>query len=188
MNPESPETSGYHLFLEPAGELRRELSAVIASLAGQYGGPVFPPHVTLLASIPDAPEAELTHKARELADSLAPLSLTLGELASEDAYFRALYSVILEQEALRALHAEAARAFGMPPEDAYLAHLSLLYGNYPEGEKAVSRAGLSYPRGVSFTASTLHLYKTPGPPGAWVQIAEFPFSAASGRAVITSFK
>lgn len=177
MDSLSAETEGCHLFLEPAGELARELRSVIAELAGEYGGPAFPPHVTLLARIPDASEAELTEKARELADSLAPLALTLGELKSEDAYFRALYAVILEQEPLRALHARAASAFGMSPDSSYLAHLSLLYGNYEEGKKTKTRAALLYPQGASFTAAALQLYKTPGGPDTWVKIAEFPFGA-----------
>lgn len=176
FDPHSSATTGYHLFFLPQGALAEQLSAIIKQLAEENGGPVFPPHITLLARVPDTDEEELIEKTRRLAAQMQPLSLTLGTLRSEDSYFRALYSEISEQDALRALHEQASSVFGMEKDPAYEGHLSLLYGNYPEEQKAQTRESLALPEGPSFIADTLHLFKTPGTTDTWRQIISAPLN------------
>ncbi|HVW71590.1 MAG TPA: 2'-5' RNA ligase family protein [Candidatus Paceibacterota bacterium] len=170
-------TTGYHLFLEPAGTLREELQEMIRTLAAAYHGPVFAPHVTLLAEIPKTDEAGLIEKSRELASQTAPFEITLEGAQIEDTYYHALYLPI-ESPPLAALYERARALFAMPAED-YRPHLSLLYGNYSAAEKAAVLHDVEKYQGRTFTADHVTLYETSGTPHEWRKVREFPFINAA---------
>ena len=174
IDPRSDKTTGYHLFLMPEGVLAEELQQTIQNLSQVYGGPVFAPHVTLLARIPGISDDEMIEKTKDLAQALSPMNLTLGELASEPSYFRALYSRIVEHDQVREAYDKAADAFSMERNPEYLAHLSLLYGNFSEDEASHIKASVTLPADVQFVADKLHLFRTKGAVGQWQKVAEFP--------------
>ena len=167
-------TTGYHIFLEPSGEAKLLLEEAILSLATEYQGPLFSPHLTVLAAIPDEEEeVALLEKVRTLSLSMQPFTLNLGEFAMQDSYFRALYLLATGQEVLKALHRNAQEVFGMSDSENYMPHVSLLYGLYPEEQKKASVATLASLIPLSFPVSSLTLWKTPGETST--RIAEFPF-------------
>lgn len=176
VDPHATTTSGYHLFLEPTGVLRERLSATITELAERYGGPVFPPHVTLLAHIPEGAEAEVRARAQELAQRLTPLQIRLSQPAGEDAYFRNLYLHVLPTEELLQAHDIAEAFFAQNSLSVYMPHLSLVYGTLTAPEQATCIHGLGVPPGESFSADTLHLYKTEGSVSEWKLLESFPLS------------
>ena len=170
----SDETTGHHIFLEPEDALRGELSQKIRDLAHAHDGSVFVPHVTLLARI----EGEhVIERTQAFAHSLEPFTLTLGELGGEDEYFRAFYIRIKEDDALQRAHERALALFEMEDARPYLPHLSLLYGNLTEQERAALIRDTAYPSDVSFAVSRLHLYETHGKADQWRKIGEYPFGA-----------
>jgi 2'-5' RNA ligase len=174
FDPHSDETTGYHLFLEPEGDLASELQSIIKELASTRGGPVFPPHVTLLAQI----EAVDVHeRARELATSLQPFQMLLGSLAGEDEYFRAFYIRMEDTDAVIKAHESANHLFGMEDARPYLPHISLLYGSLPEQDRAALIRDTVYPKGALMQVSALHLYETRGKVQEWRKVAEYPFGA-----------
>lgn len=176
-DPQNNRTEGYHLFLEPAGTLREQLQDTIASLAEEFGGPVFMPHVTVLGPfIPESESAAIEHAAR-LANACAPFMLTLGEAGMQDAYFRSVYLEVQESEALTALHEKAREILQAPIGTTYMPHLSLLYGNYPEERKRAALAALGAGEDASFLADRIHLYRTDGAAADWVKVAELAFAA-----------
>ncbi len=178
FDPKSDKTMGYHLFLEPEGGLAARLKGIIEQLAQAYGGPVFAPHVTLLARIPAPDESTAIKHAKAVAAVLSPQTLTLGLLASEDSYYRALYSQIREQDEMRACHARASELFGTELNPAYLAHLSLFYGiDLPPGTIGNAAADVPPLEGMAFTADRIHLYRTEGVVGEWHEVGVFPFGA-----------
>lgn len=67
FDPKDSKTVGYHLFFLPERELFDSLQNAINTLAEKYGGAKFEPHITLLARIPKADEAELIAKTQQLA-------------------------------------------------------------------------------------------------------------------------
>ena len=172
--PASDKTDGYHLFLEPEGKLREEVVAIIGSLAAEFTGPMFSPHVTLLARIPVEEEGVLIEKTKQLASSLSPFEVALGTVDMERAYFRALYLQV-ESEEIKNVHQRANELFSMQDEREYVPHMSLLYGNYPETQKQEVASALEVPSRSSFLVNKLHLYKTDGETSNWVKIAEVPF-------------
>lgn len=171
FDPHSDETTGYHVFLMPRDEVAEELQILIGKLSEEYGGPIFPPHVTVLGRIQGDDETVLRN-ANVLAAGMEPFTLTLGELQSKDAYYKALFATIVEQYVMHALHDRAADNFAMEPDTSYEAHLSLLYGNYPEERKAQTRAELNIPE-ISFVADAIHVYRTPSSVDTWQKIGEF---------------
>lgn len=174
IDPASHKTAGYHLFLEPEGKLREEVAAIIGSLATEFDGPMFSPHVTLLARIPEEEEGVLIEKTKQLASSLSPFEVVLGTVDMEQAYFRALYMHVEGQE-IKNVHQKASELFRMQDEGEYVPHMSLLYGNYTEVQKQEVASTLEMPFGSSFLVNRLHLYKTAGETSNWAKIAEAPF-------------
>src|SRR6187402_3187257 len=130
-DPTSSKTTGYHLFLEPTGSTVESLKVLMAFIATDFDAPIFTPHVTVLSRIESDSEEDLIEQTRTFAASIKPFDISLGEVASEDRYFRALYLHVQEEELMTELHWIAAQAFSMKPDEQYLPHLSLLYGSYP---------------------------------------------------------
>ena len=174
IDPLSPETSGYHLFFEPAGEASVRLADTIEKLSEEYGGPLFAPHLTLLAAIPETNEEELVHMSHTLALNLQPFTLTLEGFGAEDAYFRTLYMTVRNRDEVVRYHAIAREVFGGVDASEYLPHVSLLYGLYDTERKQESIASLQALSPLSFEVGSLTLWHTPGAAHTWRRIGEFP--------------
>ncbi len=172
IDPHDSNTIGYYLFFEPVGEIASELQTTITKLAGEFNAPIFNPHVTLLARIPEQPEDVLIEKTKELAQSLAPITLSFGNLHAQDVYFKALYIEINEKEQMVEYHKKASELFETPDEGIYFPHLSLLYGNYPAEQKSHALQTITLPEQKSFVANKVHLYKTDGETQNWKKIFE----------------
>lgn len=169
----SGKTTGYHLFFEPTGPLAEELNRIIKNLSKEYGGPTFVPHITLLAEIPDRGEKEIKENTKRLAAVLKPVSIELDDVDTQDEYFKAFYMRIRGKEEVEASHAKALHIFSMADEQAYLPHLSLLYGDYDSARKWKTITDLGVPKGASFLADKLHLYKTDGGVESWYKVATY---------------
>ncbi|MEK7602039.1 MAG: 2'-5' RNA ligase family protein [Patescibacteria group bacterium] len=175
IDPARSATIGYHLFLEPVDELRNALTETIQKLASEFGGPVFPPHVTLLARI-EAEESKIEETCEALAKHIPPFTLTLGTPAHEHAYFRALYLGVGEGKLISEHHAHANSLFHMFDEGTYTPHLSLLYGNYePKVIKGIMNTVPSF-EGRSFICDRFYLYQTHGEATQWKKLKEYKLS------------
>lgn len=177
IDPTSSKTIGFHLFFEPAGALADALALIIKNLSEEYGGPVFSPHVTLLARIPAGDEEDVAAKTKMFADTTNSFLLTLGSSAMQDAFFKALYLQIEETEQMEALHTRANKIFSMQDEGVYIPHLSLLYGNYERARREQTTATLQIPQKASFLVDRVHLYRTEGETENWLKLEEFPFAS-----------
>jgi 2'-5' RNA ligase len=157
---------GFSLWLVPEGEMRRRLAALIESLARRLGGPVFEPHVTLLAGIREAERDAIASTERTLRGAPAlPLRFSGAETA--DTYFRALYLGVAPTTPLLDLHAAAREVFDRRDDPPYVPHLSLVYGAPPPAA-VVEELRPSAPDG--FEARTLDVYSTEGPVESWHRV------------------
>lgn len=177
IDPKSSKTTGFHLFLEPAGRLADELALIIKNLSQEYGGPVFSPHVTLLARIPAEDEEVVAAKTKIFAQTTSPFVLTLAGPAIQDAFFKALYLQVAETEKMETLHAKANEIFSMADEGPYVPHLSLLYGNYERARREQTAATLPVSLGASFLVDRVHVYRTEGETKNWQKLEGFPFAS-----------
>ncbi|KND49560.1 MAG: hypothetical protein AB203_00565 [Parcubacteria bacterium C7867-008] len=171
-DPHSPYTNGYHLFLVPDSETSNKFSSIIESVGATFGSVIFPPHITLLSGI-TGDEHELISYTEQLALAIAPRTLTIAGVRTEDRFFRALYLIVKESGALSDMHMNASIAFKTEVSE-YLPHLSLLYGNYSDEQKKPMVHLLSPLEGMEFQIVKLDLYKTEGEVEAWKKMASFP--------------
>jgi len=95
-----------------AGPVRDRLAGVITRLAGEHGGPVFPPHVTMADVVESSAEAAARVLER-LVTEVAPFEVTLTEVGYEPEFFRALYLRAEPTAILTALHEAGERAWGL---------------------------------------------------------------------------
>lgn len=165
-------SKGYTLWLMPKGQIYKKLDGLIKKLADENNGPVFKPHVTLLGDI-DLPENEIIKKTEELISGQKPFMINLNEIGYEDFHFRALFIKAIITPQLQNLHDRAKKIFKMnlPP---YMAHLSLLYGNYPVELKKKIIQEIGRDQRAQFEVISIFLVKG-GEVENWKIIKEFTF-------------
>ena len=174
FDPKDSKTIGYHLFFLPEGELFDGLQNTINTLAEKYGGMKFEPHLTLLARIPTAPEAELVAKTQQLAATMQPFEVEPKEVRAEDAYFRALYCKAETNPTVEQYHQKALEVFSVQDVNVYIPHLSLYYGNVLQSTKDEMIASLQLPVSMKFLVDKVYLYRTEGEAKDWIRVGVYP--------------
>jgi len=161
--------AGVSLWIVPEGEARRRLSALIETLARRFGGPVFDPHVTLLAGLAGPAEDVMT-RVRTI--RRAPLRLHFTGPEAGTRYFRCLYLRVEPSPSLTALHEAARKAFETKDEPPFFPHLSLLYRPPPAPAGVVEQVRDAAPDG--FDARRLDVYSTEGGVESWHRVGSLP--------------
>lgn len=166
-------SKGNTLWLMPKGQIYKKFDGIIKKLADENNGPVFKPHVTLLGEI-ELSEYEVIKKTEALVKNQKPFMVNLHEIGYEDYHFRALFVKAIITPQLQNLHDRAKRIFkmGISP---YMAHLSLLYGNYPVDLKKKIIKEIGQEQSAQFEVSSVFLKKA-GEIKDWKIIKEFTFS------------
>jgi hypothetical protein len=126
---------GFGLWARLEPELEARIAKTIAGLARRFGGPVFPPHVTLAAGFQNLDDALAA--ARDAASSLTGLELRFHRVGGTPRFFRALYLCVEDDPRLSDCHAELVRRSGQS-EATFVPHLSLFYGTLGELERALA--------------------------------------------------
>ncbi len=157
---------GFSLWLVPEDEMRRRLAALIESLSRRFGGPVFEPHVTLLAGIRRS-ERDVLARTEQILRGATALPLRFTGPETGDTRFRALYLRVEPSAPLLALHEAARDAFDRRDDPPYLPHLSLVYGAPPPPEVAQEIRPVAPAR---FEARRLDVYSTEGPVESWRRV------------------
>ena len=157
---------GHSLWFTPGGRAREHLCKMIEELSARYQSPAFPPHITLLGGVKTDREAVIK-EASAIAQVIEPFEINCEQISWEDAYFRCLYLQVTRTRALLDAHALASRQFGLPSAEEFRPHLSLLYAELANEEKAKISAqiGGNFARG--FHIDHLDVYSTNGPPADW---------------------
>jgi 2'-5' RNA ligase len=156
----------------PTGDVCDRLSEILHRLSVRYGAPEFPPHVTLLGGCV-GPRRELIRRSARVAAALRPFVIHLGKIDCFDEYFRCLFVRAAITEPLRKAYQVARQGLGHERQSDYMPHLSLLYGNFPQGLKEEVIADMGSRIDVQFKVRNLHLYRTHGEPRYWRRVASF---------------
>jgi len=157
---------GFSLWLVPDDERRRRLAALIESLSRRLGGPIFEPHVTLLAGIRRA-EDEVLARTEQILRGSTPVPLRFTGLETGETCFRALFLRVEPTAELLALHQTARDAFARRDDPPYVPHLSLVYGAPPP---AALIEELRPSMLAGFDARTLDVCSTEGPVERWHRV------------------
>ena len=162
----------WSIWLMPSGPVYEELADIISGLSQQFLTPRFKPHVTLLGGVRTT-EPEVLSGTRQLAGSVQPHPLILGELDVRDRYLECLFARVIETDILLGAHARAKAVMGIGGPRNYRPHLSLMYGHVASSVKrqVIGRLGRELHR--SFEVDCLHVFSTEGPPEEWFKLATF---------------
>jgi 2'-5' RNA ligase len=156
----------------PRGEVCERFTLILRRLSVRLDAPEFSPHVTLLGGCVGE-RRELIRQSGQVAAALRPFAIRLGSIDFRDEYFRALFVHAVLTGPLRNAHQAACQAFNRRREPAFMPHLSLLYGNFPQSLKEELIAEIGPRLDVQFKVRSLHLYKTQGEPRHWRPVARF---------------
>lgn len=127
---EKQTSEGYSLWLMPDEGQVETLTRAMESLAATYKSPAFKPHITLLGGI--------NHEHKEkVFDSftLPKLHVELGNLETEDTFFKSFYLPVSKSKELSAARRSARKAFEVSIQETYNPHMSILYGNFDPNKK-----------------------------------------------------
>jgi hypothetical protein len=168
----------YHLWFNPSGAAYAILAATISRLAEELGGPAFEPHITLIGSL-EGTEEELIKKTQELAQQLEPFQAVLTEPSYRDSHFQSLFMLVEQTRSIMEAHAIATNFFHKPHQ-AFMPHVSLVYGSHPESRKRLIIGRLPPDVRTCFDITTLYLIRADSPdPKDWHEIAAAPITAGS---------
>lgn len=171
-------TRSYCLWFKPYGAVYDLLARTIRELATQLAGPVFEPHVTLIASL-EGTEKELVRKTEEFARQLEPFTMVLTEPSYRDEHFQCIFMLVEQTAPIMNAYA-VARDFFQKPNQVFVPHLSLAYGSYPDSRKRLIIDTLPPDIRARFDASALYLIRSDSPdPKDWHQIAAVRISTAN---------
>ncbi|KAK9714492.1 hypothetical protein RND81_06G098600 [Saponaria officinalis] len=173
------ETEAYSVWGLPTEEVRNKVKNVMQTLANEFNGPEFEPHVTLVGAIKLTPD-----------DALSMFKSACVDLKSYDAQCKGVVTgsfpnqcVLLLLDSIPQVVAASDHCcghFGYERPSPYMPHMSLLYADLTEDEKkkAQERANaLDDSIGnMSFTVKRIALYKTDTEDKtlkSWEKVAEY---------------
>jgi 2'-5' RNA ligase len=160
----------YYLWFKPSGMAYDVLARIIGELAKELNSPVFEPHVTLIGNL-EGSEEQLTHQSEQFARQLEPFTIVLTEPSYRDEHFQCIFMLVEQTGPIMNAYA-LARAFFHKPNQAFVPHLSLAYGSYPDSRKKSIISKLPPDVRACFGATTLYLIRSDTPdPKDWHQIA-----------------
>mmetsp|Transcript_14777 Transcript_14777/g.24405 ORF Transcript_14777/g.24405 Transcript_14777/m.24405 type:complete len:176 (-) Transcript_14777:64-591(-) len=166
------------LWLAPddSSNVFEDLRDLISRLAGEYGGPSFLPHVTLLGLLPGDEDAVLD-KVRSLASRISPYEVHLTEIKYLPEYYRSLFIEVEQTDNVMIAAADARKEFHIEDVSPYYPHLSLMYGDFPAELKEQILQELTKEKqfdNVRYTVNNIEVWRTSGPVGSWEKVAVAP--------------
>ncbi len=166
----------YSLWLTPDGDVQDALAQLIGELAEQYGGPRFPPHITLIGSVVGS-EDEILRLAGEIAAQTPAQQITFAGLGAEEIYFRSLYLIADQAPGLMAANVLARQVFASERSEPFRPHLSLIYGDYPAATKQAISEAIQTRLPAACITDTLDVYQTEPPVESWRLLRRFTLTS-----------
>jgi 2'-5' RNA ligase len=123
----------HSIWLLPKTEDETLLAEVVAELSRRFDTPLFAPHLTMKGDT-DLPLAALEAAIAEAAGAVAIFAETVSAIETSQAYFRSFYA----RFAVSAPLARLKQRLDAPAADAFMPHVSLLYGPVAPEPKAAA--------------------------------------------------
>jgi len=163
----------YSLWLIPEDDAHNLYSEVIRKLSHTYHTSLFEPHITLLSSITGS-KAELIAKTEMLSRHLTRIFVKPHGIKYLNEIYRSLFILITSNEELINANKLAKELFGLPLDEEFMPHLSLLYGNLPVKEKEKIKEKLDSKLLASFHVDNIVLFCTSNESDKWYPVQSFP--------------
>lgn len=146
----------YSIWFLPSEEYSSSFKTVLDTLAQQYSGPAFHPHVTLLGHLPQ-PADELRDIMKQVASTTAPFTMDISHIEGIDYFFRCLYFRIQDRPLLTRIHEQAKSFFPHQTWEPFMPHLSILYADLDQKKKQKIIRNWNLPYPPAFTVNRLQL-------------------------------
>jgi hypothetical protein len=151
----------YALWVTPDDRAGPPLRALIETFAGRYGGPAFPPHITLSSQLSDLGLARrLAHECRlEIQEHRLARTTSVFEGLGGfvDQPFRALFLHPARLHWLLLAEARARRGSGSTVLE-YLPHLSLFYGRLTSRQRRAAALAVDAERPLVFRPAAVEIW------------------------------
>ena len=162
----------YSLWLRPSQTQIDELMKIISRLSHRYRTTPFPPHITLLPSIASNIN-NLVEICAQITKQFSAFDIQLEGIAYTPAYFRNLFILAKTESPLIELYGQAAKLLGYQPNEVYMPHVGLLYGNLDEKKQQALKEELKNSYTKVFSCQRLDLYNTTNHESQWHLIESF---------------
>lgn len=164
----------YSLWLRPTQIQIDEFTQIISSLAHIYRTAPFPPHITLLSSIPTKLNI-IKRICKKIVDQTQEFEIPLQKIDFTEAYYRNFFILAESTQELSRFYEKAKIELTCKTNEDFMPHLSLLYGKLDLKTKNKLKDKLegTYPKIVN--CQRLDLYETTGKISDWFLIESFYF-------------
>ena len=128
----------HSIWLMPAPQDGEFLATIVADLSRRFGTPLFTPHLTVRGDT-DMTLAALAAEVAQAAGAIAAFSEAVTGIETSETFFRSFYARFAIAPALAALK----QRLDGQAQDAFIPHVSLLYGPVEAAAKAAAAAEIS---------------------------------------------
>jgi 2'-5' RNA ligase len=128
----------HSIWLMPARDDEAVLQQTVTELAARFGAPEFRPHLTLMEETARG-VPELAAATREIAAGIAGFSAIVCDIGMSELYYRSFYALFEAAGPLLELKHRAIARIAPDCLDAFMPHISLLYGAADSPEKRAAQ-------------------------------------------------
>eukprot|EP00262_Sarcandra_glabra_P010154 TRINITY_DN25084_c0_g1_i1.p1 TRINITY_DN25084_c0_g1~~TRINITY_DN25084_c0_g1_i1.p1 ORF type:complete len:197 (+),score=12.17 TRINITY_DN25084_c0_g1_i1:214-804(+) len=153
----------YSVWAMPAEDVKERLKKVMEKLRGEFGGPEFEPHITVVGAI-RLTKKDALEKLKSACEGLKSYTAHINTVSRGDYFYQCVYLLVDPTPEVMEASAHCTSHFGYTNSSPYMPHLSLLYGDLTNEEKERAQERVKFHDesicDLSFNISCLALYKT----------------------------
>jgi hypothetical protein len=165
----------YSIWLVPSQPAQAQFAQAIIDLAKRYQSPWFVPHMTVSGDVEIGLD-DLIQKLEPVAEQAARLTVQIDKIEIGHKYYQCVYAKLIKSRALIKLYEQTCAALNRPADPGWLAHSSLLYGDFDDTIKLeAKKVAESLVLPTSFTADKLSIRLSGPDPKNWPEMKKLPF-------------
>lgn len=166
----------YAVWYEPTGEVYSYLKSLIIQLADKYNSPIFEPHITLLPGGTDLNKKTVINILKKTISDANPFETKLTFYDYLDDFFKCVFIRVDKTPSLMNFCSSIQIAFNGQPTTDFTPHLSVLYGQMANEEKAklIDSLGKEYQQSSFLEKVDIIEYKMGEPPETWKKVISIP--------------
>lgn len=143
---------------------------IVSKLSKDFGGPIFEPHITLLADI-EMDKNEFLKKVELLSKQIKPFTLETMDTSFSTTYFQSVFVYVKATADLMSARLRANEVFDRE-NSMYMPHISLLYGDFDMQTREKAMRSIEIFK-LNYVADSLVVTPAAGNPKDWKHVAEF---------------
>lgn len=162
----------YSIWLRPSQAQIDGFTRIISRLSHRHRTSPFPAHITIASSVGKDLE-KVRDESRKITEKTCSFSIDLKAVEYTQAYFRNLYISVENNQALSELHTEFKTILTSEIDEAFIPHLSLLYGNLRADTQKDLQNKLAGKYPASIECDRIDIYDITGKESQWYLIESF---------------